>query len=133
LPSLISITALEPVSDRWKAIAYPATEYIYYCANISFDSCNRLISADSVERFCVACRHNRTIPSLLRLKLPSRTKAHQPGVTRHQNQKELAEGAVHFLAANYRHTRRKVPLRNDGTVEKKRAGEGRRVIDDCSS
>jgi hypothetical protein len=100
LPSLISITALEPVRDRWKAIVDPTTEYLY-CANISFDSCNWLIPADSGERFCLACRHNRTIPdlssdrnmmlwrcieiakrrlfySLLRLKLPLQTKAEDP-------------------------------------------------------
>jgi hypothetical protein len=97
LPSKVTVTALEPVGDRWTALIDPTVEYLY-CANLVFDSCNWLIPADSGEQFCVACRHNRIIPdlssdrnirlwrrietakrrlfySLLRFKLPLQTKA----------------------------------------------------------
>jgi hypothetical protein len=63
LSSKMTITALEPSGERWKALADPIPEYIY-CANLGFDSCNWLIPADSGQTFCAACRHNRTIPDL---------------------------------------------------------------------
>ena len=98
VPLEATITALEPNGERWLALADSAPSSAYVpCANLAFDSCNWLIPASSNERFCVACRHNRTIPdltdqrnlslwrlievakrrlfySLLRLKLPLRTK-----------------------------------------------------------
>jgi hypothetical protein len=72
-----------------------------YCINAAHGTCNWLISADSSEQYCVACRHNRTIPdigqpetlahwrrieiakhrlfySLLRLHLSTKTKAEGP-------------------------------------------------------
>jgi hypothetical protein len=100
LPSLMTMTALEPAGDKWTALADRGSEYLY-CANLSFDSCNWLIPAGSGHGFCSACRHNRTVPdltnkqsivlwrrieiakrrlfySLLRLKLPLRTKSEDP-------------------------------------------------------
>jgi hypothetical protein len=100
LPSLMTMTALEPAGEHWTALAEPGSEYSY-CANLSFDSCNWLIPASSGQQFCVACNHNRTVPdltnkqsivlwrrveiakrrlfySLLRLKLPLRTKSEDP-------------------------------------------------------
>ena len=35
-----------------------------FCANAKFDSCNWLVSADGSSEYCIACRHNRTIPDL---------------------------------------------------------------------
>jgi len=35
-----------------------------FCANAAFDSCNWLINAESGDRLCSACRHNRTIPDI---------------------------------------------------------------------
>lgn len=35
-----------------------------YCANAELAACNWLVPEDSDERFCTACRHNRTIPDL---------------------------------------------------------------------
>jgi hypothetical protein len=35
-----------------------------FCENATHDSCNWLIPAASAEKFCTACRHNRTIPDL---------------------------------------------------------------------
>ena len=82
------------------ALADPGREYSY-CANLSFGSCNWLVPAGSDQRFCAACRHNRTVPdlsneqnvvlwrrievakrrlfySLLRLGLPLKTKSEDP-------------------------------------------------------
>jgi hypothetical protein len=44
----------------------PALAGVSYrlCANAAFDACNWLVAGDSAERFCAACRHNRTIPDL---------------------------------------------------------------------
>ena len=47
----------------WRALADPKGRY-RYCANALHEVCNWLIPADSPEQFCVACRHNRTIPDL---------------------------------------------------------------------
>ena len=35
-----------------------------YCANAQLGACNWLVSMDSPEQFCAACRHNRMIPDL---------------------------------------------------------------------
>jgi hypothetical protein len=35
-----------------------------FCANAEFESCNWLVLADNGHAFCIACRHNRTIPDL---------------------------------------------------------------------
>lgn len=91
------MSALEPLGERLRTLLRPAADYVY-CANVEFGSCNWLIPAESEQRFCRACQHNRTIPdlsqelnirfwrrienakrrlfySLLRLKLPLQTKA----------------------------------------------------------
>jgi hypothetical protein len=67
LPSKETITALAETrkSDgkTWKALAEPKGRY-RYCANVQHGVCNWLVRADSPEEFCLACRHNRTIPNL---------------------------------------------------------------------
>lgn len=35
-----------------------------FCANAGYSACNWLISSQSPETYCTACRHNRTIPDL---------------------------------------------------------------------
>lgn len=35
-----------------------------YCENAVHNACNWLVPAESPEKFCAACRHNRTIPDL---------------------------------------------------------------------
>jgi hypothetical protein len=122
LPSRETVTALEPEAlaqtepppqtqagaprqpvvkaDRWKALAEPRGSY-RSCANTQHGVCNWLVPAESPEAFCLACRHNRTIPdlsqpdnlknwqrieiakhrlfySLLMLRLPLVTKAEDP-------------------------------------------------------
>src|SRR5215470_4914082 len=53
----------EPKPDRWKALAEPRGHY-RSCANTQHGVCNWLVPDDSPELFCLACRHNRTIPDL---------------------------------------------------------------------
>jgi hypothetical protein len=100
LPGRVTVTALKPYGNVWSALAYPRGMY-RYCANSAHDVCNWLVSADSSDQFCATCRHNRTIPdlsrpghlehwrlieiakhrlfyTLLRLRLPVRTKVEDP-------------------------------------------------------
>jgi hypothetical protein len=63
LSSKMMMSALERRGDYWTALADSTPNYIT-CANVAFDSCNWLVSANSGEIFCAACRHNRTIPDL---------------------------------------------------------------------
>jgi hypothetical protein len=97
LPDRETVTALKPRGNAWTALADPGGPY-RYCANAVHNVCNWLVLANSPEQFCAACRHNRVIPdltqpghlehwrlveiakhrlfySLLRLRLPVRTKA----------------------------------------------------------
>src|ERR1035438_2106334 len=63
LPQSATISALEAEGETWRALAFPECVY-RFCANAEFDVCNWLVSHDSAEPFCLACRHNRTIPNL---------------------------------------------------------------------
>jgi hypothetical protein len=57
------LTALEPAQGIWRPLA--EVEGLYrYCANFTHAVCNWLVAADAPEHFCLACRHNRTIPDL---------------------------------------------------------------------
>ncbi len=58
-----TVSALEPDGDLWRALARPGLSY-RRCANSVYDACNWLIPAEEPHTFCVACRHNRTIPDL---------------------------------------------------------------------
>ena len=64
LPSREAITALEPDGgDQWRALADPEGRY-RFCDNRQYDVCNWLVPAETPDRYCPACRHNRTIPDL---------------------------------------------------------------------
>lgn len=58
-----TVSALEPEDDLWRALADPGQLY-RMCANATHEVCNWLIPAHEPGAFCVACRHNRTIPDL---------------------------------------------------------------------
>jgi hypothetical protein len=100
LAGRVTVTALRPYGNVWTALAEPRGTY-RYCANFAHNVCNWLVSTDSPEQFCAACRHNRVIPdlsqpqhlerwrlieiakhrlfyTLLRLRLPVRTKVEDP-------------------------------------------------------
>jgi len=63
-PSLQNLSAVEWTGGTWTALADPSRSF-RFCANAELDVCNWLIPADSPDRYCVACRHNRVIPNLL--------------------------------------------------------------------
>jgi hypothetical protein len=76
LPREATVTALRPAGEAagqatgqatseatWHALAKRGTRY-KFCANAIHDVCNWLIPAQEPDQFCVACRHNRTIPNL---------------------------------------------------------------------
>ena len=101
LPSIETLTALEPSDGvAWQAHAEPNGRY-RYCANAEHGVCNWLVPADQPDSSASACRHNRTIPdlslpenlrtgarskvakhrlfyTLLKLRLPLATKAEDP-------------------------------------------------------
>ncbi len=99
LPARQVVTALKP-DMPWRALASPRGRY-RFCANAAHGVCNWLIPAFDADHYCAACRHNRTIPdltqpdnllhwrlmeiakhrlfyTLLRLRLPLRTRAEEP-------------------------------------------------------
>jgi len=63
LPDAGTLSALEPDGDGWRALSTPGQIY-RFCQNAEQAACNWLVPADSATPFCVACRHNRTIPDL---------------------------------------------------------------------
>jgi hypothetical protein len=100
LPSRATVTALKPHGNAWTALAHHRGMY-RYCANSAHNACNWLVSADTTDQFCATCCHNRIIPdlsqpghlerwrlieiakhrlfyTLLRLRLPVRTKVEDP-------------------------------------------------------
>jgi hypothetical protein len=63
LPARETVTALKPNGMMWIALADPGGKY-RYCANAAHHVCNWLVSAESRQQCCLACRHNRIIPDL---------------------------------------------------------------------
>ena len=61
LPGAEILSALEPEGDTWRARASKGKLY-RFCANADFGVCNWMIDANSPDKFCVACRHNRMVP-----------------------------------------------------------------------
>ncbi len=63
-PPAFQLSALEPAGPQtWTALASPGQTF-RFCDNAEHEVCNWLVPADSGERFCIACRHNRTVPNL---------------------------------------------------------------------
>jgi hypothetical protein len=103
LTDLNEISALEPMGEAaqgWLALAAPRKGY-KFCNNYNAGMCNWMVGCDDETGFCLACRHNRTVPdlaiagndvlwrkietakhrlfySLLRLNLPLETRADDP-------------------------------------------------------
>jgi len=64
IAALNEISAIEPLEDgNFKALAEPQSLYSF-CNNAQYGVCNWLVPADDATGYCVACRHNRTIPDL---------------------------------------------------------------------
>jgi hypothetical protein len=95
------MVALKPDGDAFRSVAVPKNRY-RYCDNARYGACNWLVDAKpNGDLFCLACRHNDTVPdlsdpvnltrfqvierakkrlfySLLRLGLPLETRAENP-------------------------------------------------------
>lgn len=99
VPRSETLSDVDPIADFWRPSG--EIEEYTFCVNADYDACNWLVLKSGPERFCVACRHNRTIPdlsfgsnlqnwrrveqakhhlfySLLRMKLPLATRLEQP-------------------------------------------------------
>ncbi len=63
LPLIGEMVAVEPDGEGWTALTKQKAP-VKYCENIGPDACNWLLPAASPETFCLACRHNNTIPDL---------------------------------------------------------------------
>lgn len=63
LPEPMNLSALEQDGELWRALATPGRLY-RPCANVAYGTCNWQVEADAAGDYCVACRHNRTVPDL---------------------------------------------------------------------
>ncbi|WP_234050067.1 MULTISPECIES: putative zinc-binding metallopeptidase [unclassified Xanthobacter] len=63
LPGLNKLVAVVPDGDGVRAVGMNEQRY-RFCANAEHDTCNWLVPEDQHEEFCLACRHNRTVPDL---------------------------------------------------------------------
>ncbi len=100
-PSRLTMLALEADGDDWREAGITNGPRYRVCANADPVYCNWLVPADSETPYCVACRHNRTVPdlnfpenippwraleaakrrlfyALMRLNLPLRTRSEDP-------------------------------------------------------
>ncbi|MEZ5788202.1 MAG: putative zinc-binding peptidase [Xanthobacteraceae bacterium] len=63
VPNTFEMAALDPETQAWKTAADDRLACLP-CENRQYDACNWLRPAESGDRRCVACQHNRTIPDL---------------------------------------------------------------------
>lgn len=70
LPQRNVLSALEPAEEAggdgptlWRPKAMPR-RLARFCENAQHEACNWMVPAESEERFCLSCRHNRTIPDI---------------------------------------------------------------------
>lgn len=63
LPDLNNLMELEPDGDVWRAVGVENRRF-RFCANAAHDACNWLVPAEQEGDYCLACRHNRTVPDL---------------------------------------------------------------------
>jgi len=63
LPDIGTLSAVEPDGPIWVALADRRSRY-RFCANWELQACNWMVPTDGDDAFCLACRHNRTIPDL---------------------------------------------------------------------
>ena len=61
ISEIMTLSAVEPEGDAWRALAVNKKTF-RFCANAEFDVCNWMVDAGGPEKFCAACRHNRTVP-----------------------------------------------------------------------
>ncbi len=62
-PEVSDLLALTREGDVLIPVAAPHQRY-RFCANAAVEACNWLVPEDHDEEYCIACRHNRTIPDI---------------------------------------------------------------------
>lgn len=62
-PNAQDSTSSRAAGQLWLPRADPGRIY-RFCANARHDACNWMVPKEGAEDFCLACRHNRTIPDL---------------------------------------------------------------------
>lgn len=101
-PGSNAMLALESADGGWTSVGKVEADRPWrYCVNYGHGACNWLVHGDEDEQFCLACRHNLTVPNLddvanvalwqkmeiakrrlfyqlLRLNLPLETRAEHP-------------------------------------------------------
>jgi hypothetical protein len=100
LPEAAIMLAFDPDGDSWRPVGTDGPNR-FFCRNAEQDACNWLVPDGSTDAYCAACRHNGTVPelatpgnllgwqelefgkhrlfySLLRWRLPLRTRAEDP-------------------------------------------------------
>jgi hypothetical protein len=64
LPADNAMVALQPEGAGWVSATHPGKTFVF-CANAQHGACNWLVPArPDGDAYCLACRHNETIPSL---------------------------------------------------------------------
>ena len=62
LPEQGTVSALKLAGDgTWQALAAPGRSFVP-CANLAHGVCNWQLDAADSDDYCLACRHNRTVP-----------------------------------------------------------------------
>lgn len=57
------LEAVTQDGDLWRPASGADRQY-RFCGNAQYNACNWLVPADGPDAYCLACRHNRTIPAL---------------------------------------------------------------------
>lgn len=63
-PAQTEMTAIEPLGgNAWKPLNAPEQRRLL-CVNAEHDVCNWFVPDETSDAFCLACRHNKTVPDL---------------------------------------------------------------------
>jgi hypothetical protein len=64
VPQRSAVRAIEADGELWREVNGDTDDRFRICGNAGDAGCNWLLPADDASDFCIACRHNRTIPDL---------------------------------------------------------------------
>jgi hypothetical protein len=64
VPEKSAVRAIEPDGDLWREMKTDSAQRYLICANAGDAGCNWLVPVADGSTFCLACRHNHTIPDL---------------------------------------------------------------------
>jgi hypothetical protein len=64
LPAEGRMAAVEPAGGDWREAGAEEGQRWRFCHNWELSACNWLVPAEDAGGYCLACRHNRTVPDL---------------------------------------------------------------------